>query len=252
VLDDKPWIGDPGNPAKHESAKKVRAALAMSIDRQALVNVLTGGFGVVSHMPGIQNTDPLFKAEWEIPFDPDAARALLAEAGYADGFDIEWWGGPAVATDDTIHEAIAVMWLKELNVSSTIDQQNYSSFRPTLVNRTNTKLLFSGGDVHTPVVWPKDLNAASLSRPGGYNRAIEIPIFRDTYIAMSTELDQSNLEDLVEAYYDFNREWLVWVGVYQAPSAALYDPTSVASWKMAPEGKGVLGMMNSLEWVKLK
>jgi len=252
VLEDKPWIGDPGNPAKHESAKKVRTALAMSIDRQALVNVLTGGFGVVSSMPGIANSDPLFKAEWEIPYDPEAARALLAEAGYADGFDIEWWGGPAVATDDTIHEAIAAMWLKELNVSSTIDQQNYSSFRPTLVNRTNTKLLFSGGGVHTPVTWPRDLNATSLSRPGGYNRAIEIPIFRDTYIAMSTELDTGNLEDLVEAYFDWNREWLVWVGVYQAPSAALYDPTSVASWKMAPEGKGVLGMMNSLEWVKLK
>jgi len=252
VLEDKPWIGDPGNPEKHESAKKVRAALAMSIDRQALVNVLTGGFGVVSYMPGIANADPLFKAEWEIPYDPEAARVLLEEAGYGDGFEIEWWGGPAVATDDTIHEAIAVMWLKELNVSSTIDQQNYSSFRPTLVNRTNTKLLFSGGGVHTPVTWPRDLNAASLSRPGGYNRAIEIPIFRDTYIAMSTELDTGKLEDLVEAYYDWNREWLVWVGVYQAPSAALYDPTSVASWKMAPEGKGVLGMMNSLEWVKLK
>jgi peptide/nickel transport system substrate-binding protein len=252
VLEDKPWIGDPSNPAKHESATKVRQALAMSIDRQALVDVLTGGFGVVSYMPGIAASDPLHKDEWKIDYDPDAARALLAEAGYPDGFDLEWWGGPSVATDDTIHEAIAAMWLKELNINSTIDQQNYSSFRPTLVNRTNTKLLFSGGGVHTPVIWPRDLNATSLSRPGGYNRAIEIPIFRDTYIAMSTELDPKKLEELVEAYYDWNREWMVWVGVYQAPSAALYDPATIASWKMAPEGKGVLGMMNSLEWVELK
>jgi len=252
ALEDKPWIGDPTNPAKHESAKKVRQALAMAIDRQALVNVLTGGFGVVSHMPGIQNSDPLFQSEWEIPFDPDAARALLAEAGYADGFDIEWWGGPAVATDDTIHEAIAAMWLKELNVNSTIDQQNYSSFRPTLVNRTNTKLLFSGGNAHVPVVWPQDLNATSLSRPGGYNRAIEIPIWRDTYNAMSAELDPKKLEEMIAELYDWNREWMVWVGVYQAPSAALFDPKAVASWQMAPEGKGVLGMMNSIEYIELK
>jgi ABC-type transport system substrate-binding protein len=252
ALEDKPWIGDPSNPAKHESAKKVRQAMAMAIDREALVNVLSGGFGVVSYMPGIQTSDPLHKSEWEIPYDPDGARALLAEAGYADGFDLEWWGGPAVATDDTIHEAIAAMWLKELNISSTIDQQNYSSFRPTLVNRTNTKLLFSGGDAHVPVVWPRDLNATSLSRPGGYNRAIEIPMFRDTYNKMSAELDPKKLEGLVQEMYDWNREWMVWVGVYQAPSAALYDPASVSSWKMAPEGKGVLGMINNIEYIELK
>ncbi len=252
VLQDKPWIGDPSNPAKHESARKVRTAMAMAIDRQALVDVLSGGFGVVSHMPGIQNSDPLFKPEWVIPYDPEGARALMAEAGYANGFDLEWWGGPAVATDDTIHEAISAMWLKELDISSTIDQQNYSSFRPTLVNRTNTKLLFSGGDVHVPVVWPRDLSGTSLSRPGGYNRAIEIPVFRDTYNNMSAELDPSGLATLVQEMYDWNREWLVWVSVYQSPAAALYDPASVASWKMAPEGKGVLGMMNNLEYVELK
>lgn len=252
VLEDKPWIGDPSNPAKHESAKKVRTAMAMSIDREALVDILSGGFGVVSHMPGIQNTDPLFKSEWAIPYDPDAARALLAEAGYPNGFDLEWWGGPAVATDDTIQEAISAMWLKELNISSTIDQQNYSSFRPTLVNRTNTKLLFSGGDVHVPAVWARDLSATSLSRPGGYNRAIEIPVFRDTYNAMAVELDSAKLGTLVQDMYDWNREWLVWVGVYQAPSAALYDPSVIASWAMAPEGKGVLGMMNNIEYIELK
>jgi hypothetical protein len=45
---------------------------------------------------------------------------------------------------------------------------------------------------------------------------------------------------------------MVWVGVYQAPSAALFDPKAVASWQMAPEGKGVLGMMNSIEYIELK
>lgn len=252
VLEDKPWIGDPSNTAKHESAKKVRMAMAMSIDRQALVDVLSGGFGVVSYMPGIKNSDPLFKPEWEIPYDPDGARALLVEAGYPDGFDLEWWGGPDVATGDTIHEAIAAMWLKELNISSSIDQQNYSSFRPTLVNRTNTKLLFSGGDVHVPVTWARDLSATSLSRPGGYNRAIEIPKFRDTYNAMAIELDPKKLETLVQDMYDWNREWLVWVSVYQAPAAALYDSAAIASWQMAPEGKGVLGMLNNIEYVELK
>ena len=176
----------------------------------------------------------------------------MEEAGHADGFDLEWWGGPSVATEDTVHEAIAAMWLKDLNINSTIDQQNYSSFRPTLVNRTNTKLLFSGGDAHVPATWPRDLNASSISRPGGYNRAIEIPMFRDTYNKMAVELDEDKLKGYVEEYYDWNRDNLVWVGVYQQPQAALYNPGLISSWEMVPEGKGVLGMMNSLENITLK
>ena len=252
VMEDKPWIGHPDDAEKYESAKKVRTAMAMAIDRQALVDVITSGLGTVSHMPGIQNSDPLFKSEWEIPYDVEAAKALMEEAGYADGFDLEWWGGPSVATEDTVHEAIAAMWLKDLNINSTIDQQNYSSFRPTLVNRTNTKLLFSGGDAHVPATWPRDLNASSISRPGGYNRAIEIPMFRDTYNKMAVELDEDKLKGYVEEYYDWNRENLVWVGVYQQPQAALYNPGLIESWDMVPEGKGVLGMMNSLENITLK
>ena len=252
VMEDKPWIGHPDDAEKYESAKKVRTAMAMAIDRQALVDVITSGLGTVSHMPGIQNSDPLFKSEWEIPYDVDAAKALMEEAGHADGFDLEWWGGPSVATEDTVHEAIAAMWLKDLNINSTIDQQNYSSFRPTLVNRTNTKLLFSGGDAHVPATWPRDLNASSISRPGGYNRAIEIPMFRDTYNKMAVELDEDKLKGYVEEYYDWNRDNLVWVGVYQQPQAALYNPGLISSWEMVPEGKGVLGMMNSLENITLK
>ena len=252
VMADKPWIGHPNDAAKYETAKKVRGAMAMAIDRQALVDVITAGLGTISHMPGIQNSDPLFKTEWEIPYDAAAAKALLEEAGYADGFEVEWWGGPSVATQDTVHEAIAAMWLKELNITSTIDQQNYSSFRPTLVNRTNTKLLVSGGDAHVPATWPRDLNASSISRPGGYNRAIENPTIRDTYNLMAEELDEDKLKELVTAYYDYLREELIWVGVYQSPAAALYNPGLVESWEMVPEGKGVLGMMNSLENIKLK
>ena len=140
----------------------------------------------------------------------------------------------------------------ELKINSTIDQQNYSSFRPTLVNRTNTKLLFSGGDAHVPATWPRDLNASSISRPGGYYRAIEIPMFRDTYYKMAVELDEDKLKGYVEEYYDWNRDNLVWVGVYQQPQAALYNPGLISSWEMVPEGKGVLGMMNSLENITLK
>ena len=246
-----PWIGDPAIPETMESSQKVRTAMAMAIDREKLMTALTDGYGRVSYAPGWDTNHPFYKSEWDVPYDVDAAKALLAEAGQADGFDVEWWAGPAAGSGESIQEAIGIEWLANLNINSTFDKQNYSSFRPSLVNRTNKKIFFSGGDAWAPPTWPKDLNATSLSRPGGYNRAMEIPIFAETHLAMAGEADAAKLRDLVTAMFDWNREWMVWVSVYQSPVATLYNPSLISEWQMLPEGKGVLGRMNSLEWVRL-
>ena len=246
-----PWIGDPDIPETMASSQKVRTAMAMAIDREKLMNALTDGFGRVSYAPGWDTSHPFYKSEWDVPYDVAGAQALMAEAGHADGFDVEWWAGPAAGSGETLQEAIGIEWLANLNINSTFDKQNYSSFRPSLVNRTNKKIFFSGGDAWAPPTWPKDLNATTLSRPGGYNRAMEIPIFAQTHLAMAVEADPEKLRELVTGMFDWNREWMVWVGVYQSPVAALYNPSLISEWQMLPEGKGVLGRMNSLEWVRL-
>lgn len=62
--------------------KEIRQAMNLSIDRQAIVEQLLGGFGVWPS--GLQSTlDPLYIEQPQLPYDPDRARELLAEAGYA-------------------------------------------------------------------------------------------------------------------------------------------------------------------------
>ena len=245
------WIGDPADVASMERSKKVRTAMAMAIDREKLMTALTDGFGRLAYAPGWDVNHPFYKSEWTIEHDVAGAQALLAEVGLSDGFDVEWWAGPAAGSGESIQEAIGIEWLANLNINSTFDKQNYSSFRPSLVNRTNKKIFFSGGGAQFPPTWPQDLNATSLSRPGGYNRAMEIPIFAETHLAMAGESDPEMLRELITKMFDWNREWMVWVGVYQSPVAALYNPSLISEWQMVPEGKGVLGRMNSLEWVRL-
>ena len=67
---------------------RVRRALAMSVDRQLLVDLVLEGLG----RPANDNIlSPEFKYVIESPevtYDPEGAKALLAEAGYPDGLDL--------------------------------------------------------------------------------------------------------------------------------------------------------------------
>lgn len=70
------------------SSTDVRRAIAMAIDREALVNGAYGGFGQPAfHViaESIQQPDP--PANPYTTFDPEAAKTLLAQAGYPDGFE---------------------------------------------------------------------------------------------------------------------------------------------------------------------
>ncbi|HMQ32366.1 MAG TPA: ABC transporter substrate-binding protein [Chloroflexaceae bacterium] len=66
---------------------RVRQAIAMGIDRQRIVdNFYPPGSEVASHFTPCAIPGGCEGEEW-YEYDPEAARALLAEAGYADGFD---------------------------------------------------------------------------------------------------------------------------------------------------------------------
>jgi len=68
---------------------RVRRALRIAVDREAMLNLLEGpDGGVVGCDTPIGFSDP-FRANLDCPQDIEGAKALLAEAGYPDGIDIE-------------------------------------------------------------------------------------------------------------------------------------------------------------------
>lgn len=66
---------------------KVRQALCYAIDSQAIADAFFQGYAVVTNQwgpPGVITYNPDVAG---YPYDPDKAKALLAEAGYPDGFE---------------------------------------------------------------------------------------------------------------------------------------------------------------------
>ena len=101
---------DPNNPMANI---KVREALSLAINRQELADVVFSGGAVPT---GITDLSPIslgYDEKWEAPapYDPDRAKQLLAEAGYA-GLSFEFQQRPlgGIPEGPQLGEAIAGMW----------------------------------------------------------------------------------------------------------------------------------------------
>ena len=90
---------------------RVRKALQMAVNRPVLLDAVYSGHGSVENgiFPhGLYGYNPELP---EIPYDPEAAKALLIEAGYEDGFELEYnLNAAATQWEMTLAELVCSMW----------------------------------------------------------------------------------------------------------------------------------------------
>ncbi len=99
-----------------ERARKVRLALNLAVDKQAIIRQVLGGLGTPGGAVNFYPTDP-WATEGLVqpyPYDPAKAKALLAEAGYPHGFEVTMnltaWPGRGFLPG--VGEAVATYWEK--------------------------------------------------------------------------------------------------------------------------------------------
>jgi len=106
-----PWA-----QADAERARKVRVALNLAVDKQAIMQRVLGGLGTALGSWLMYPADPWASDALKkpYPYDPAKAKALLAEAGYPSGFDVTMnltpWPGRGFLPD--VGEAVATYWEK--------------------------------------------------------------------------------------------------------------------------------------------
>jgi peptide/nickel transport system substrate-binding protein len=129
--ENSPHITDnDGRPLGRNPLKdvRVRRALSMAIDRQAIVDRIMDGAatpaaqflppGTFSHVQDLQPPR----------FDPEGARRLLAEAGYPNGFRIQLNSpNDRYINDSRIAQAIGQMWTR-IGVRTGVEAQTWATF----------------------------------------------------------------------------------------------------------------------------
>lgn len=121
---DTPWVTDAAGKKLDKNPlqdARVRKALSLAINRDALRDRIMDGFSAPTGqiMPeGAAGYDPSIKPD---PYDPAAAKKLLAEAGYPDGFGLTLHGpNDRYVNDSKLAEAVAQMWTR-IGVKTTVD-----------------------------------------------------------------------------------------------------------------------------------
>ena len=107
---------------------RVRQAMNYAVDRDALIAGVLDGYAVkVASIstPEYEGYDPDVQG---YTYDPDQARQLLADAGYADGFTIECSVSPGLLNGSDVVQAIAGQ-LAEVGINMTITEVDSATQR---------------------------------------------------------------------------------------------------------------------------
>ena len=108
---------------------RVRRALAMSVDRESIVRNVTRA----DQQPAgsfVPRVTPGYRPQATIPYDPAAARRLLAEAGHPGGAGL----GPMDVIFNTsenhrqLAEAVQQMWKRELGIDVRLNNQEWGVY----------------------------------------------------------------------------------------------------------------------------
>jgi peptide/nickel transport system substrate-binding protein len=142
-----------GNPLKD---RRVRLALYQAINVEALRTQVMRGLATPRAtllVPGVEGYDPALDERH--PYDPAKARELLAQAGYANGFDLMIdCPNDRFAGDEQSCEAVAAM-LTQVGVRTSPNVQPSARFFPRLIGR-QTSVFLAGwlvatADAYNPI-----------------------------------------------------------------------------------------------------
>ncbi|WP_255357899.1 ABC transporter substrate-binding protein [Geomicrobium sp. JCM 19037] len=125
--------------------ERVRQALSMALDREAIVEGLYEGYGSVADGPLNDLVNASSPDVESLPYDPERAQELLAEAGYEDGFSATMHTNDANPMRVQIAE-LAQDQFGEIGVDVTIEEVEWGAYLD-LVDAGDTEMFILGWSI---------------------------------------------------------------------------------------------------------
>ena len=245
---DLPWVSPTSDTssAEWETARKVREALSIAIDRQTIIDELLLGFGHPLALRDWGGSDEKrLPADMVWEFNPEKAKSLLAQAGYPNGFGLTL--SPALRgapSEVEACEAVAQYW-DDIGIDVTFQNVPYGTLRPTLVART-----YEGFSCHSVSIRLAPVQGyANYLNDSVFSYGTEHPFLEEKIPVVQGTTDRAKREalELEVARWQFDN-------VFGETGLYVFDNVWPVGPKLAPwDGfikQGDLRQINGFEYIK--
>ena len=173
--------------------KRVRQAMSMAIDREAIKRNIMRGLSLPAGIvvaPGVNGNTP----DIDVPTKPDVdgAKKLLAEAGYADGFEFRLnCPNNRYVNDEEVCQAVVPMWAR-IGLRAQLATENFATYSQKFQNfDTSIYLLGWGIATYDAQYFVQSIvRTRTTGADGNFNFSrISDPVIDRLSDAMKTETD---------------------------------------------------------------
>ena len=194
--------------------KRVRQAMSMAIDREAIKRNIMRGLSLPAGIvvaPGVNGNTP----DIDVPTKPDVdgAKKLLAEAGYADGFEFRLnCPNNRYVNDEEVCQAVVPMWAR-IGLRAQLATENFATYSQKFQNfDTSIYLLGWGIATYDAQYFVQSIvRTRTTGADGNFNFSrISDPVIDRLSDAMKTETDTTKRNAMIrEALVRIRDEVLV-------------------------------------------
>ena len=239
------WVSGNADVTSEEwqNAVKVKKAMAIAIDREAIVDTILRGFGkplVLRDWAGHEGRMP---ERWKHDFDPGRARELLAEAGYPDGFSITLT--PAIRSapgEVEACQAVAQMW-RDVGIDVKEQKLPYATLRPTFISRTQ-----KGATCHSVAIrLVVSVGAGNYANTSTFSYGTHHPDLDVLVKTAALEMDPAKRMLREVEIYDFMYDNVMAFGLYSFDAVWPVGP-KIQVWE--PDGYDDLRKVTGFQFIK--
>jgi peptide/nickel transport system substrate-binding protein len=220
------------NPKVPWLDKRVREAMNLAINRQAIVEHLFLGEAKVNIVPIVppwvkEFSNPAWKP---YPYDPERAKKLLAEAGYPNGFTAEWRAYLLSGVPELVSASEAIQIdLAKVGIKLELKLVEYAAgVRPDARARKLTGI----GLLHRTGIPPiPGSQMAIFFSKSGILGGVELPEIEDLFSRLDRSADPAERAKMVRSIGD-----IIYSGYHAVPLVDLYplfgvNQKKVGDWK---------------------
>jgi len=210
--------------------REVRQALNYAVNADALVKNLLLGYAVRLNGPMFPTTPGYDEKQPPYPYDPERAKRLLAQAGYPNGFEVEFAVSPAfqgIAKGTEVGEAIAGQ-LGRVGVRAKLNVQDSAALFSAYSAKKLQMYLFAWKS--SPEAGRHLETLLHSKTRGYYYQNPEADLLIDAYFVA---LDPKKRQEIGRQLHAFLREDAPWIFLYQQMD--LFAVRKGVAWEAKPD-----------------